>query len=187
MTKKSSKAIKVGQPKQPPAALALTPDLEGGHALEPAAFTLQSLVLRELKYRELEEPTPENIVRAQSIEGTHPIEISIQGQLRRRSNGVAETQLSVVVDGSKAGKPVEMTVVMTAQFRARVEVDADTIKRFLATSAPMIMFPYIRELVASVTNRGIFGMIQLDPIRIDLSPRLPAGSLQTGRPPSLSP
>ena len=134
--------------------------------LGPGQITLGALALRELFYRELPLGPGHQIPVA--IPGAQlPIETTFTGQLGLAPGAlVAELTLRGTVAFEKNVRPIQLEAVLTAQFHRAPELPLRAFLEFLSRSGGMMLFPYFRELVSSVTSRGVFGTFLLNPTAI---------------------
>lgn len=160
MAKKKKKASAVG-----------TEERAKADAPEPAqpqgqgfGVRLAGIVLRSLSYRELEGTVvdPKAIQSATNFN----VEMSVNGNFAAADPTAVQLTLSVTIRPDPAVRPMEIDVVMSAGFVRDDSVSIRDFIAFISNSGGVIIFPYVRELVASITMRSPYGHVVLNPMRV---------------------
>jgi preprotein translocase subunit SecB len=85
------------------------------------------------------------------------------------SKSIQDSELSVeltvdIKTGVGEKTDVEMLVKMVGQFTKSTEIDQIPVDRFAKVNAPAIIFPFVREHIASVSSKAGIPTILLPPI-----------------------
>lgn len=80
---------------------------------------------------------------------------------------VFEVLLAVRVLPSKK-RAEELKVAVVGRFEGTGTVAGVTFQSFVHVSAPAILFPYVREIVSSLSSRGPFGAMYLPPTNVQM-------------------
>lgn len=130
-----------------------------GFAGPLVGIRLLAVSLRRLVYEEVESPDISEPVGG----GTFPISVKLAGQFNMADDNLAEALmlLSLVPDPRDRALKIEAT--MSALFQHEEDVPQENVAVFLNHNAGRLLFPYMRELVTSITSRGIFESIHLEP------------------------
>jgi preprotein translocase subunit SecB len=64
-------------------------------------------------------------------------------------------------------KPIKLLVVVSAVFKLAPAINDDQLAEFLRTRSQHIIFPYLREVVSSITGRGVAGALYINPIVLE--------------------
>jgi preprotein translocase subunit SecB len=118
---------------------------------------LQAVALRGVSYREVEglEVSPSEQPPAIAME------TSINVILNILEDRLVELRMNYVVRPDKRYRPVEIEVQMSALFIREEGLPLRAALEFANRSGGLILYPYIREMISSVTSRGIFQPILL--------------------------
>jgi preprotein translocase subunit SecB len=66
-------------------------------------------------------------------------------------------------------RPYEIEVAVTGQFEAASdEVTSEQLNMFFRMNVPIILFPYVREVVHRITSDGRYGQVKIDPMNLQL-------------------
>ena len=91
----------------------------------------------------------------------------MNGEISFFADDVAELMLEVKMSPDPGMKPIQLSLKMSALVRFTTPVTTQQMVAWLDGTGPLILFPYVRELVHNVTGRGAFGGIIMTPIPID--------------------
>jgi preprotein translocase subunit SecB len=125
-------------------------------------FALERIYIRDLSF---ESPQAPDVFR-------EPWQPQIQLDINTRTNGLGEERFEVILTvtahaKSAAGQTLMIVEVQQAGvFRIR-GLDADRLRRILATHCPGILFPYVRESVDAAVVKGGFPPLMLAPVNFD--------------------
>ena len=129
--------------------------------LENMPIKIVRIALRSLEYKELAPNRPARILAAnQQVK----VSLAVRAELRLAVEG-AEVLLEVVVNPDSEFIPTEVRASLSAYFSREPTVSDEQLKQFAAGPALRILYPYIRELVSSITARGLYSQVWLDPIQ----------------------
>jgi preprotein translocase subunit SecB len=166
MSNRVAKKLARAQAGQQAPAGAPTGTMEGNL---PVRIT--TISLRELQYREVQ-------VDRSKLRLTDPrmsVDLDMQGQIRFIDAHHAELRIRAAVKPDAFVTPIEVFVAMSAVFERQPTIGPRAFAQFVNDAGPRILFPYIREAISTITNRGVFGALHLDPVAI--SPMLSAEQL----------
>ncbi len=79
---------------------------------------------------------------------------------------VAEVTLDVTLTPDPTHQPYRIQVVMSGVFRSPENAAQADFEVFCKQAAPVIIWPYIRALVSSLTLDARFGVVRLDPVNL---------------------
>lgn len=94
------------------------------------------------------------------------IDLEAKGHVKLFGGGVVELVLDVTVKPDARLKPYEVRVSIGVQFKRQAHVNDQQVMHFVNTMGPIILYPYVREMVSNVTTRSAFGALHLDPLRV---------------------
>jgi preprotein translocase subunit SecB len=128
----------------------------------PVEFALERIYVKDLSF---ESPRAPEVFR-------EPWQPQIQLDINTRANPLGDDRYEVVLTVTvNAKSPAEnMLMIVEIQqagvFRIR-GLDAERMRRVLATQCPGILFPYIRESVDGLVLKGGFPPLMLAPVNFD--------------------
>lgn len=128
-----------------------------------SGIQLQGVAMRHLLYEELrphEAPVPD--------ESTAPVnsQVSYAANIQLFDNRMGELSITLTMEPDPARRPIRVRATMSALFGRGSDVSARQLAEFMNTSGAVILFPYLREVVSSVTGRGVYPPMHLNPIRL---------------------
>lgn len=132
--------------------------------LENMPIKILRIALRSLEYKEL---TPNRPARILAPNQQVKVALAVRAELRLAIEG-AEVSLEVVVNPDPEFIPTEVRASLSAYFSREATVSDEHLKQFAAGPALRILYPYIRELVSSITARGIYSQVWLDPMQAQM-------------------
>jgi preprotein translocase subunit SecB len=140
--------------------------MEESRSQPPAApadprFGLLKLVVSKASMRETQvivpaEPAPKSFEMNVAL----GVRIAMAPELKQ-----AEVTLMVKVTPDQAVRPYEIEVHVLGHFGVK-DGSLEQLDQFAKNQAPVILFPYVRQVVHSLTLDGRYGAIRLDPINI---------------------
>ena len=127
---------------------------------EPS-FAIQRIYLKDCSF---EAPTAPDIFR----KDWQP---NVEFELQVLQNKLADDVYEVIVAGTATAK-IEDKVAFLAEVKqagifAMQHIPADQMPILLNVVCPNILFPYFRETISSLTTRGSFPQLTLDPINFE--------------------
>lgn len=78
-----------------------------------------------------------------------------------------EVEVSVTLTAEQEGKTVYLIEVKQAGIFTIAGIEGDELEQLLGAYCPNVLFPYLREVVASTISHGSFPAFQLQPINFD--------------------
>lgn len=130
--------------------------------IEALPLELDRIALRSFSYEEKEiTDPPEPLPPGQKI----GMKIDFQGAVGARDN-LLELQLRLRVEPDARHMPFVITVVYSAYFIRDGATNDAAAHAFLHGPGVRILFPYIRETISTITSKGLFGVLFLDPMDI---------------------
>lgn len=148
--------------KKRPEPEAIAPTLKT--EIKPLPLALDRIALRAATYEEKETTEP-----PLPLPPGHKMEMRVdfQGAVGSRES-LLELQLKLRVEPDAKYMPFVVSVVYSAYFVRDASMDDDAALAFLHSAGVRILFPYIRETISSLTSKGLFGVLFLDPMDIQM-------------------
>ena len=129
---------------------------------------IDAIALRSLKYEELPTSEPLSVTGTQSQRLS--LSLSMAGEIKVAGQAVGGPRVELVlrtqIVPDKTVRPVNIEVELSALFSADEGVAFESLLKFVNSVGVRIMFPYLREVVTTITARGIYGPIFLDPSNV---------------------
>lgn len=127
-----------------------------------ATFSLQKIYIKDLSF---ESPRPaESLLKP--IEGSD-VNFQLNAENREVEDGVYEVVLIVTVTVSKENSALYLVEVKQAGLFVLKGLQPQELAAALNTHCPGILFPYAREVVSSMVERGGFPQLLLKPINFE--------------------
>jgi preprotein translocase subunit SecB len=128
------------------------------------AFTIAQIILEKAEFSHSADPFT---VEAVPLEAQAEVELGLNvAHNADRTASVVRLRLSTRDDGS-TGETVkyrfDVTVSTLVALQAPLPVEHD---KFFAGSVAAILFPFVREVIASLTSRGRFGVNWIQPLNV---------------------
>jgi preprotein translocase subunit SecB len=125
-------------------------------------FQIQRIFVKDLSFESPNSPA----VFASQWNPTASLQLN--NQARRIGEGNEyEVEVSVTLTAQQDGKTVYLIEVKQAGIFTISGVSDDELENLLGAYCPNILFPYLREVVASTVLHGSFPAFQLQPINFD--------------------
>lgn len=151
----------------------MSPDQEPKAVAQTATFAFARLIVRKACFEQIDrvQPAPGE-ERPKQV----PASINIGFGVQIGQDG-SEGQLTLTVNVAPDPKwhPYKIEVVVSGLFKSK-DATSEVFDQFCKFTAPSILFPYVRQVVHSLTMDGVAGPIKLDPVNIE---RLVANAVQT--------
>lgn len=130
--------------------------------IAPSGIAITGISLRELHYEELDPhadgdaalPTGQTVFNIFTAVDVKPPDLF-------------QVSLKLNVRTNQKEKPINLTLVVSAVFKRAPGVTKEQLAEFLRTRSQHVLFPYVREVVSSITGRGITGALYLNPIVLE--------------------
>ncbi len=129
-------------------------------ALSEGSVKLEDVFVRKLQYNELDAKSFPNAASSEN-------DVRVQGSIKPRYQDFLEIELMVTVAPYRRDAAFELTVTMSANFRREGNVSVDRFAQFVAKRSGSMVMPYVRELVSSVTGRGIHQTYYMEPLILE--------------------
>ncbi len=127
------------------------------------AFTLQNVDLLTVNFRRDDE-----LVNAGSVQNRLQIHTAYRTELPYLFVTL-EAEIWQEQDGKR---PLEITVKMGGQFLVAEGTDQTILENFADINGPAILFPFVRELIASLTTRAGIPTVLVQPLNfMDMAQR----------------
>ena len=127
----------------------------------PAGIAITSISLRQLHYEEVGEvEQPNSPPVGQTL-------FDMFTSIDVRPPDFVQVSLKVTVRTNPKERPITLVVVVSAVFIRAPSVTIDQFAEFLRTRSQQVIFPYVREVVSSVTARGLTGALYINPVVLE--------------------
>lgn len=124
-------------------------------------FAIQRIYLKDLSFE-----TPMGVEAFTSATKPH-IQQDLNIQANPLENGLIEVVLLLTVTARSENRAVFLVEIKQAGLFAISGLEGQAITQLINTACPQILFPYAREAIDSMLNRGTFPPLQLPPINFD--------------------
>ncbi|HEY0720002.1 MAG TPA: protein-export chaperone SecB [Gammaproteobacteria bacterium] len=124
-------------------------------------FAIQRLYLKDLSF---ETPNTPHIFNTQ---GESAVNVELDSSATRLAESVYEVVLSLTVTSKLADKVAYLVEVKQAGIFTMSGFKEQDLNGMLHSFCPNILFPYVRESISSVVNKGSFPQLLLAPINFD--------------------
>ena len=146
---------------QPPASAAQTP---GVIEMQSGSIALRGVALRQISYDELVSPAELGLSGPVPMD---PSQLGITGTLNLFQEHGAEVLLEGTLVARVQGRDLyRIRATVAGLFVAQESVSPRQLAQFAADTGLRLLFPYFREIVSSISGRGVFGQLLLDPVSI---------------------
>lgn len=135
--------------------------------LNPAAdeqqvpFAIQRIYVKDISF---ESPNAPAIFRK---EWQPEVKLDLDTRSEKLEDNMFEVILSLTVTTTVGGETAFLCEVQQAGIFAVPELQDGQMAHMLASFCPNILFPYARETVANLVNRGTFPQLNLAPVNFD--------------------
>ena len=134
-------------------------------AVAGSNYTLKGLYVSRLLLVEL--TPPEGGIRIPTPGETRPIGLNVDATASVSPNGkISQTTMTVVITPEPHVQPYRIEVTLTGVFEGDDSITTEQMTRFAQIGVPVILFPYVRELVHRVTADGRYGAVRLNPVNV---------------------
>lgn len=124
-----------------------------------AGVTFEGVALRELSYRELLPPGEE---KPEDLGDGGIFHLGVAADAMSESSVVLFFEFDIQAESDR--HPVELKARFSTVFSKVPEIAPEPFVEFLARQGAPIVFPYIRELVANISQRGVYPVVNLNPV-----------------------
>jgi preprotein translocase subunit SecB len=130
-----------------------------GSAPRPREFTLRQLYLKDLSFESPNAPD----VFGQAL-GEPDIKLNLRTAQRDVGNGMVEVSLHVSAHATAGEKSIFLVEVEQAGTFVVTGFPQDETRNILGIACPNTLFPYARETISTLVQRGGFPPLYLQPI-----------------------
>ena len=138
-----------------------TPVAGADDAAQAAQFTIEKLYLKDVSF---EAPNAPQVFNEQ---GQPQLNMNLNQKIGRVTENVFEVVLGVTLTCTMNDKTVYLAEVAQAGVFGFVGFDDRTLDMMLNTYCPNVLFPYAREAVSDLINKGGFPPFYLQPINFE--------------------
>ena len=124
-------------------------------------FTIQKIYVKDLSF---EAPNAPMIFRE---EWKPQVELELNNNAQSLEENVYEVHLHITVKAKVEDKVAFVAEVQHAGIFTIKDFTEEQLKPMLGSFCPNILFPYTREVIADVVNRGGFPPLNLAPVNFD--------------------
>jgi preprotein translocase subunit SecB len=124
-------------------------------------FAIQRIYLKDLSF---ETPNTPLVFQA---EGESSVNVELNTATARLADTVFEVVLSLTVTNKLADKVAYLVEVQQAGIFTLNGFSDTDLNGMLHSYCPNILFPYVREVISNVVNKGSFPQLLLAPINFD--------------------
>jgi preprotein translocase subunit SecB len=124
-------------------------------------FAIQRIYVKDISF---ESPNAPAIFRK---EWQPEVKLDLDTRSEKLEDNMFEVILSLTVTTTVAGETAFLCEVQQAGIFAVPELQDAQMAHMLASFCPNILFPYARETVANLVNRGTFPQLNLAPVNFD--------------------
>ncbi|MFT3808021.1 protein-export chaperone SecB [Arenimonas sp.] len=138
-----------------------TPVAGADDAAQAAQFTIEKLYLKDVSF---EAP---NAPQVFNEPGQPQLSMNLNQKVGRLNDGAFEVVLGVTLTCTINDKTVYLAEVAQAGIFGLAGFDDRTLDMMLGTYCPNVLFPYVREAVSDLINKGGFPPFYLQPINFE--------------------
>ncbi len=124
-------------------------------------FAIQRIYVKDISF---ESPNAPAIFRK---EWQPEVKLDLDTRSEKLEDNMFEVVLSLTVTTTVGGETAFLCEVQQAGIFAVPELQDAQMAHMLASFCPNILFPYARETVANLVNRGTFPQLNLAPVNFD--------------------
>ncbi|WP_042148155.1 MULTISPECIES: protein-export chaperone SecB [unclassified Pseudoalteromonas] len=124
-------------------------------------FSIQRIFTKDVSFE-----TPNSPAIFQK-EWTPEVKLDLDTRSNKLDEGVFEVVLSLTVTASLGEETAFLCEVQQAGIFAIAELEEGQMAHMLGAFCPNVLFPYARETVANLVNRGTFPQLNLAPVNFD--------------------
>jgi preprotein translocase subunit SecB len=124
-------------------------------------FSLEKVYLKDLSF---ESPQP-----IESLKLTEKLDVDFQlhSESRKVEGDIYEAVLTITLTVGKDGKAFYLIEVKQAGLFVVSGVEPQELAALLNINCPSILFPYVREVISSMVERGGFPQLLLKPVNFE--------------------
>ncbi|CCQ09953.1 Protein export cytoplasm chaperone protein (SecB,maintains protein to be exported in unfolded state) [Pseudoalteromonas luteoviolacea B = ATCC 29581] len=134
---------------------------EAAQAQESAQFAIQRIYVKDVSF---ETPNSPDIFQ---LEWTPEVKLDMDTRSNKLADNVFEVVLALTVTASLGEKTAFLCEIQQAGIFSIADMEELQMAHMLGAFCPNILFPYAREAVANLVNRGTFPQLNLSPVNFD--------------------
>jgi preprotein translocase subunit SecB len=133
---------------------------QGNNQKVAPQFSLEKIYLKDLSF---ESPRP---VESLKLNKQSDVDFQLHAENRKIEDGLYEVVVAVTLTVSQENSPIYLIEVKQAGLFILKGPEQD-LPIMLNSYCPSILFPYVREVVSSMADRGGFPQLLLKPVNFD--------------------
>ena len=126
-----------------------------------AQFTIQRIYTKDVSFE-----TPNSPAIFQK-EWTPEVKLDLDTRSNKLDEGVFEVVLALTVTASIGEETAFLCEIQQAGIFTIADVEETQLAHMLGAFCPNVLFPYAREAVSNLVNRGTFPQLNLAPVNFD--------------------
>jgi preprotein translocase subunit SecB len=126
-----------------------------------AQFTIQRIYTKDVSFE-----TPNSPAIFQK-EWTPEVKLDLDTRSNKLDEGVYEVVLALTVTASLGEETAFLCEIQQAGIFTIADVEEVQLAQMLGAFCPNVLFPYAREAVSNLVNRGTFPQLNLAPVNFD--------------------
>jgi preprotein translocase subunit SecB len=130
-------------------------------AQDGAQFTIQRIYTKDVSFE-----TPNSPAIFQK-EWTPEVKLDLDTRSNKLDEGVFEVVLALTVTATLGEETAFLCEIQQAGIFTVAEVEEVQLAHMLGAFCPNVLFPYAREAVSNLVNRGTFPQLNLAPVNFD--------------------
>jgi preprotein translocase subunit SecB len=134
---------------------------EGAAQQQSTQFQIQRVYTKDMSFE-----TP-NSPKIFAKEWKPEVKLDLDTRSNKLDNNLYEVVLAVTVTATVEGETAFLCEVQQAGIFAIGEMPEQNLAHMMGSFCPNVLFPYAREAVASLVNRGTFPPLNLAPVNFD--------------------
>jgi preprotein translocase subunit SecB len=138
-----------------------TPAAEGAAPQQGTQFQIQRVYTKDMSFE-----TP-NSPQIFSKEWKPEVKLDLDTRSNKLDNNVYEVVLAVTVTATVEGETAFLCEVQQAGIFAIGDMPEANLAHMMGAFCPNMLFPYAREAVSNLVNRGTFPALNLAPVNFD--------------------
>jgi|TARA_B110000091_G_C13639823_1_gene400750 preprotein translocase subunit SecB len=139
---------------------------EKGAAAAPEASTQPQIMIQRVYLKDLSFESP-NAPQSFTAEWKPEIGVDLNSQARQLNENSFEVVLRITITAMSEEKTVYLTEVQQAGLFHIANVPQESMGQVLGAFCPNILFPYAREAIDNLVQKGSFPALMLAPVNFD--------------------
>ena len=134
---------------------------EAAQQQQDAQFSIQRIYMKDVSF---ETPNSPTIFQK---EWTPEVKLDMDTRSNKLDEGIFEVVLALTVTATIGEETAFLCEIQQAGIFALAELEELQMAHMLGAFCPNILFPYAREAVANLVNKGTFPQLNLAPVNFD--------------------